>query len=228
MVSICGTIYFYSKRGYIMKTHSITAIKKTNHKFLNISDSFATLFGYNNPNNLVGLDDYQLTEYACKNPFCGTTKIADEFIAEDEIAYRGGRIFILEAMRIHDKLHCFLIYKSPYHEHNKIKGVYIDMIDLGNVSQLSLSHYIKRPNIHISEHTKILIDAYKAQQKNIFSQRELQCIQLLLQGLIIKDIAAALNLSPRTVESYLNNIKSKLGVNRNTQIISKVMAENLI
>jgi DNA-binding CsgD family transcriptional regulator/predicted ester cyclase len=42
------------------------------------------------------------------------------------------------------------------------------------------------------------------------SKRERQCLHLLLQGKTIKEVAAVLLLSPRTVEYYFNNVKDKL------------------
>ncbi|MFC3908421.1 LuxR C-terminal-related transcriptional regulator [Legionella dresdenensis] len=44
-----------------------------------------------------------------------------------------------------------------------------------------------------------------------FSRREMDCIHLLLKGKRIKEIAYDLNLSPRTVETYINQLKEKLG-----------------
>lgn len=42
------------------------------------------------------------------------------------------------------------------------------------------------------------------------SLRERQCLKLLMEGRTAKDVAVVLQLSPRTVESYFENIKDKL------------------
>jgi len=48
-------------------------------------------------------------------------------------------------------------------------------------------------------------------QPNIYAtKQECLCLNLLSKGLTEKEAAAALNLSVRTVESYLNNLKNKL------------------
>ena len=44
------------------------------------------------------------------------------------------------------------------------------------------------------------------------SKRERECIALIARGLTAKKIAVSLNLSPRTIEHYIDNIKNKLGV----------------
>ena len=46
------------------------------------------------------------------------------------------------------------------------------------------------------------------------SERELQCLCLLARGYTMKESAQELKLSPRTVESYLDNIKTKLNMDR--------------
>ena len=55
------------------------------------------------------------------------------------------------------------------------------------------------------------------------SQQELKCLRLLILGKTSKLIAQFLNLSPRTVEYYLDNIKNKLKVETKTQLIEKVI-----
>ena len=54
------------------------------------------------------------------------------------------------------------------------------------------------------------------------SQRQLQCAHLLLQGQSGKEMAASLNLSVRTVESYLENMKIKLACRNKADLIIKL------
>jgi DNA-binding CsgD family transcriptional regulator len=51
------------------------------------------------------------------------------------------------------------------------------------------------------------------------SDREIQCLQRLARGLSAKAIGEELNLSKRTVESYRDNIKAKLGCINKTELI---------
>ncbi|MBY0281911.1 MAG: helix-turn-helix transcriptional regulator [Alphaproteobacteria bacterium] len=46
-----------------------------------------------------------------------------------------------------------------------------------------------------------------------FTKRETECWSFFAQGFRVKEIAKKLNLSPRTVEGYINNIKFKTGYN---------------
>ena len=45
----------------------------------------------------------------------------------------------------------------------------------------------------------------------VLSLKECQCVRLLLGGHTAKEIASVLSLSPRTVETHLNNVKDKTG-----------------
>lgn len=52
------------------------------------------------------------------------------------------------------------------------------------------------------------------------SKREAECVRHLSASKTVKEIAKAMDLSPRTVESYLNNIKSKLNCSSKLEIIN--------
>jgi DNA-binding CsgD family transcriptional regulator len=56
-----------------------------------------------------------------------------------------------------------------------------------------------------------------------FTTRENQCLKLTIKGKSAKQIAGLLDLSPRTVEEYLTNIKFKLGVNSKSELIELVL-----
>lgn len=58
------------------------------------------------------------------------------------------------------------------------------------------------------------------------SPREWLCWQTLAYGPTVKEIAARLGLSPRTVETYYNRLKFKLGVNSRSELISLFHALN--
>ena len=59
-----------------------------------------------------------------------------------------------------------------------------------------------------------------AMSASLLSQRERQCLELLLQGKTAKETAAHLGLSRRTVESYFQTIKQKLRCSNKGQLFS--------
>lgn len=69
------------------------------------------------------------------------------------------------------------------------------------------------PELETSALHNLLIELGQEDQikkLNLLSQREKQLLQLLLAGMSAKDTAAILKLSPRTIESYIDNLKKKL------------------
>lgn len=58
--------------------------------------------------------------------------------------------------------------------------------------------------------------------------RELEIIEHLAEGLSNKEIAAALNVSARTVNFHLDNMYSKLGVNTRTEAVMAALKQGLI
>jgi len=66
----------------------------------------------------------------------------------------------------------------------------------------------------------------KAHVRSILSltHRESEIVAILAQGLTNKEIAKALNVSTETVKKHLQNIFSKLGVHRRTQVLRSQLA----
>ncbi len=56
-----------------------------------------------------------------------------------------------------------------------------------------------------------------------FTQREAECMMNLIKGRTISTTASALELSSRTVEFYVNNIKRKLNCRTKSDLIQKVL-----
>ena len=61
-----------------------------------------------------------------------------------------------------------------------------------------------------------------------FTKREAECMVLLLKGKTINSVASMLNLSPRTVEYYIKNMKSKLGCRTKFELIDLVYASEFM
>jgi len=53
------------------------------------------------------------------------------------------------------------------------------------------------------------------------SDREIQVFSMIGEGCAVKEIATRLNLSPRTVETHRDNIKSKLGLESSSEVVRR-------
>ncbi|MGD9152386.1 MAG: helix-turn-helix transcriptional regulator [Gammaproteobacteria bacterium] len=58
------------------------------------------------------------------------------------------------------------------------------------------------------------------------SKRESECVCCILRGMTTRQMANMMDLSPRTVEGYLLNIKNKLDCKDRYEIISKVLGND--
>lgn len=61
-----------------------------------------------------------------------------------------------------------------------------------------------------------------------FSRREIECFLHVFKGKTAKVIGRQLNLSPRTVETYINNLKNKVGLSSMTQLYPLLLENPLI
>lgn len=66
-----------------------------------------------------------------------------------------------------------------------------------------------------------IADAYFSTEK--LSKRQIDCLVLLIKGMTFKQIAAELDLSARTVEHYIQNLKAKLSAYSRSDLIAKSM-----
>lgn len=92
-----------------------------------------------------------------------------------------------------------------------------------NIPHLENLYSLKRT---VSELKSNLIHPLELEEKNrLLSKREAEVAELLCQRLTMTKIAAKLMLSPRTVQSYVENIKDKLGVRTKREILKKLLRE---
>ncbi len=61
-----------------------------------------------------------------------------------------------------------------------------------------------------------------------FTRREAECMILLLRGKTINGVANVLNLSPRTVEYYIKNMKAKVGCRTKFELVDLVHASDFM
>lgn len=61
-----------------------------------------------------------------------------------------------------------------------------------------------------------------------FTEREKEIIQLCRDGLLGKEIAARLHISPRTVDNHKNNIFKKLGINSTLEMVQYALKNGII
>lgn len=80
---------------------------------------------------------------------------------------------------------------------------------------------ITTKSINLSEENNS-INSLQRKHSSALSNRQFHCATFLLKGLSQKEIALQLNISPRTVETHLNNLKIKLACRNKSELITKL------
>lgn len=118
----------------------------------------------------------------------------------------------------------FLSIKTPIYAENNIMGLCGITLNF-NTSNLTcfadvlveINKLFQNPAIN-KELDKLGSDSLTTKPK--LTSREQDCLYFYVKGYSSKEIAEKLRLSPRTIECHINNIKSKLGVNKRSELIS--------
>ena len=62
----------------------------------------------------------------------------------------------------------------------------------------------------------------------LLSKREKEVLQLMLQGIQVKDISAAMDLKSNTISTFKKSILSKTGVRNNIELFKLAQEHNLV
>lgn len=112
----------------------------------------------------------------------------------------------------------FVYYFQNKTNHLKDYDNYSDLIRF-NVGEPGLS---PKKNImsNFLDNTPINNISIEIQNQVIaITRREAECLDLFSKGKTSKEIARSLNISPRTVEQYVTNLKNKSGINSKSNLI---------
>lgn len=122
----------------------------------------------------------------------------------------------------------FAIRYPIYNEQNKIVGIFAFAVVIGPNALCKLAEaltmIVSTGLLNLPSNNSIFQLLPGRNIQNIYlSQRESECLKLLVRGKTIKMSAKILGLSPRTVEHYLENVKIKMGVNTKFELIDKIL-----
>ena len=78
-------------------------------------------------------------------------------------------------------------------------------------------------DLHEALNAQLNPSSYQDEKKISLSQRQTDCVNLLLTGATSKEIAMQLNLSYRTVEDYINSLKQKFNARNKVELILKLI-----
>ncbi|MAZ39859.1 MAG: hypothetical protein CMF49_07030 [Legionellales bacterium] len=211
----------------LLYQNGIAGIKDKQGYYLDVTVGYCTLLGLKDPKEIIGHTDFELLEKAVGSSHYSIRMLADELLSEDAEVMRNKQQFIFDCHIFHQKPFLALVHKAPYVENNHIVGALFTAVPLISATNTQIENYINNPEISVSRHTGHFLKklGILTPKKYHFSKRELQCIHLLAKGCSAYDIALELGLSKRTIEFYIRNIKTKMGVKKSTEIVAKAILQ---
>jgi DNA-binding CsgD family transcriptional regulator len=187
------------------------AWKDTNLKYIGANKSLIIQMKLNCREELIGISDDELT----------SSKPTQNAIyrQHDLLALQGHTIEIMHTLESSTDNKTYFLQKKPLrNEEEKIIGVLYHCLSWQQENLLtSLKQIDKKfqPLATIPDYYNLNANDNPAE----LSQRELECLFLQLRGKTAKQIGEILKLSKRTVESYTENIKSKLGCMNKAELL---------
>ncbi|MBS0350093.1 MAG: PAS domain-containing protein [Proteobacteria bacterium] len=204
--------------GYIL-------ILDTTHKIIWANDKIVKSYGLESVDELNGKGYADLRYGVCER-----TSIIENY--EKLIFTLRKKLACLSYLRYSDGWKLTLCEKSPITDgKNEIIGLISYGTDITNYALVDVSRFVFN-SVNEFNHTSSKQFSYLLEDEtsNIYllSERQLECLFFLLRGKSDKNIGKMLNLSPRTVESYIQEIKHKMRCLTRAQIIEKSLNEGLL
>lgn len=190
------------------------------------------LLGMNNAQQLIGKNDYDIGRHMGSH---WPAKLAQELQdLDNEIINNNKPIIGKEETPYLDAEGNLVIHsltKIPiYNLSNQPYGVLTLAADITNIKDVmfvrqSYNNLFKKPkqaHYHFIKH--IGLDKIHADQDDLITIRELECLILFTKGMATKEIARRMNISPRTVETHFEHVKTKFNCLTRSEVISLFLA----
>lgn len=195
--------------------------KKTNI-FEGCNQAAANLLGFRHRDDIKGfaLNDIQIK----------ASSFANLFIEQNSKALSGKSLTILDILSYaNNEKRILLVKKYPLFDSlNNVQGIITEACD----AQTSYLHKIgtiltktKYDNKRIPVSSYVFNTYYEDFK---LSTRESECIFLMIYGKSAKEISDFLNISKRTVENHIANIKQKLNFSVKSELIDWAIAHGLM
>ncbi|OGT11054.1 MAG: hypothetical protein A2X77_05580 [Gammaproteobacteria bacterium GWE2_42_36] len=190
------------------------------------SSTVVRLCGFQRLEEFIGTIDYDIR--------CDAAESAASFIQQDQWALATGSHTSIDINRYaDDKVHAHFTQKKAFTDaKGKIIGVACSSIELNDIKLIDLGMSLLHHDIggciigNSLRNTCYSLDHLYRSYK--LSRQESECLFYLIRGHRTKTIAQILKLSPRTIESYLNQVKNKLHCYTLPQVIENAKANGFM
>jgi len=199
----------------------IIGFKDKDSVFLGCNKNAANITGFSSMDDYVGRTDYELR--------CDAVKSAKIFRSHDRIAMKEGKSITLEIHRYGDqRIHAFLVNKSAiFNNSGCLFGTSFNGIDATSILSMDIGKLMLEDyrRFYGNKHCIAQVQSVGCASFDIkLTRRESECIFYLIRGKTAKEIAAILSRGQRTIETHLENLKKKFGVNTKSALIDAAIA----
>lgn len=192
----------------------------------------ANLLGFKDPDDLSGHSDYELR--------CPAAEGAEEFRALDKKLMATKEP--ISSLQIHGyadgNIHILRVTKTPiFNSQKTVIAITCVLDEISNpVLGQALFNLIQLDKPYNNNSNQMTYQISQNYNESQLTPRENELIFFLLRGFTIKQIALLMQLSPRTVESYVDTIKAKFNCKTKNDLIvhclqngySNIIPENIL
>jgi DNA-binding CsgD family transcriptional regulator len=220
---LAGISAIYEHIEHVLEcTPTSTYWKDKKGRYLGVNSVFVRNAAEESSNDIVGYTDRDLVWGDKESAFMQKN--------DKEVMYTGCPKTIVEsAYCLHDKkMRLFLSHKKPlYARTGKTIGVFgvSFLLDGKHTTSTAIENAGFPSEFVILNNSQLQLESISTIK---LTDRQLDCLFYLVKGMSIKLIAKTISLSPRTVEHYLDTVKTKLKCESRVALIEKALKMKMI
>ena len=208
---------------FVQKLPGFIFVKDANFRFLNITQNSIKYFGWKEPEQSILKTDYEVP--------CGLADHADTFRSDDEkIIATSKELLSLQIYECACGWRKILVHKIPILTNNsELLGIYCAAMDVSSCNIFKwqqLMHHDKKI-INVNKPSRYILSEDFCPLP-LLTIRQQEVVFLLIRGMVFKEIAYILGMSPRTAEDHIKAIKYRLKCNTKGQIIEKAISKGFL
>ncbi len=211
---------------------TMICIKDFNSCYRFINRKALEVLSYDNFKEIELITEHEVVSHAiCPSNHHTHQEYTNHFVSQDERAYRKEHFTIIDAHTYNGIPHFLLTRRQPYYNaKQKITGVLFQSMEILNPTPHYIQQLLSNPLIEMSKFSEFTIEKHFNITLSTYNltKSEKLCLHYVAQGKTAKEIAATLYKSVRTIESHLDNARSKLRCSNRSEVIAKAITEGLI
>lgn len=216
--------YIATHKKLLNQMPGFVQLNDLDYKIAFVNQKVSNLIGFTDAENVSGIRYEEMKCNAAKDYYIFERQDKLVFSTEEKVSvfcYHWWKTWTL-----------FIYEKSPIlNDQGEMIGSITYGTDITNYNLVDYSRFVLNLSKKFQQHDKksfSYIIENGTTNKYKLSERQIGCLFFLLRGKTDKEIGNIFNLSPRTVESYIDEIKFKMGCVTRSQVIDKSFIEGLV